>query len=135
MSDWWARWIGREFEPNGFNCWGLVREVYAWMLGIDLPAYGEISARDLMRVAREMGRGKDDGWLEVSEPREFDVALMRSGSGRCGRLVVHVGVMVDGLRVLHVEEASAAVVVPVRHFSVAGRIMGYRRHGDSCDLS
>lgn len=129
---WWSKWIGRPFGAERFNCWTLVCEVYADQLGITLPPYGEISARDLSRVAREMGRGKDDGWLPVERPREFDVALMRSGRG--GRLVVHVGVMIDGLRMLHVEEATAAVVVPVAHFSVAGRIMGYRRHV-SCDLS
>jgi hypothetical protein len=90
-----------------------------------LPAYGEISARDLMRVARAMDAAKDDGWAVPADRRALDVCLMRAPTG--GRRVVHVGVLVDAARLLHVEAASAAVIVPLTHFSVAGRILGYRR--------
>ena len=128
--DWFGKYIGLPFEdggrgPDRVDCWGLLRMCFRDRLGVDLPSYGEISARDLIRVARAMDAGKDDGWRAVSVPREMDVALMRSGRG--GSRVVHVGVMVDHRRVLHVEAASAAAVVPVTHFSVAGRIVGYRR--------
>ena len=125
--DWFAPYVGLPFGdgPGQLTCWGLVRRVYADRAGVDLPAYGEISAKDLIRVARAMAAAKDDGWLAVSVPQALDVALMRSGRG--GAAVVHVGVMVDNARVLHVEAASAAVVVPIRHHSIAGRIVGYRR--------
>lgn len=128
--EWWERYIGAPFldggrGPDSYDCWGLVREVYARMLGVDLPSYGEISARDLVRVARAMDAGKGDGWRAVGVPQALDVCLMRSGRG--GIAVVHVGVMVDARRVMHVEAATAAVVVPVTHSSVAGRIVGYRR--------
>lgn len=124
---WASDYVGLPFGEGAgqVTCWSLVRRVYADHLGIDLPAYGEISARDLLRVARAMGAGKDDGWRAVSPPREFDVCIMRGPQG--GSAVVHVGVMVDARRVLHVEAATAAVIVPVSHFSVAGRILGYRR--------
>lgn len=128
--DWWSEYIGLPFEdcgrgPNGYDCWGLVRRVYFDRLGLELPSYGEISARDLARIARAMEAVKDEGWTQTLTPRSLDVVLMRSGRG--GRRVVHVGVMVDGARVLHVEEATAAAVVPITHFSVVGRIIGYRR--------
>lgn len=128
--DWWHRYIGLPFQDGGrgphvFDCWGLVRDVYARELGVVLPSYGEISAHDLVRVAREMSAGQDDGWWLIGTPAPFDVCLMRAPRGRAA--VVHVGVMVDGRRVLHIEAATAAVVVPVTHFSVAGRVMGYRR--------
>jgi hypothetical protein len=99
--------------------------VYSDLLSVDLPEYGEISARDLVRVARAMKRGADDGWDVVRDPKEFDVVLMRSGSG--GVSVVHVGVMVSESRMLHVEQATSSVIVPLRHISVVGRIVGYRR--------
>ena len=102
-----------------------IRLVYADRLGADLPTYGEISARDLARIARTMEVGKDDGWQAVTAPQELDVVLMRSVRG--GARVVHVGVMIDARRMLHVEEATASVVVPVSHMSVAGRIVGFRR--------
>lgn len=128
--DWWSEYVGLPFQdggrgPQAYDCWGLVVRVYQDRLGIALPSYGEISARDLARIARAMEAGKDDGWQVIETPQALDVALMRSGRG--GQRVVHVGVMVDARRVLHVEEAAAAAVVPVAHFSVAGRIIGYRR--------
>ena len=125
--DWYAKYIGLPFgEGQGeVTCWSLVARIYRECLAIDLPAYGEISARDLVRVARTMEARKDDGWQAVNDPRAFDVCLMRAPRG--GAVVAHVGVMIDAQRVLHVEAASAAVVVPVKHFTVAGRILGYRR--------
>ncbi|MCA3794579.1 MAG: hypothetical protein IOC66_20125 [Burkholderia sp.] len=125
--DWYAKYIGLPFgEGQGeVTCWSLVARIYRECLAIDLPAYGEISARDLVRVARTMEARKDDGWQAVERPQAFDVCLMRAPRG--GAVVAHVGVMIDAQRVLHVEAASAAVVVPVKHFTVAGRILGYRR--------
>lgn len=124
---WWHPYIGLPFGESAaqVTCWSLVRRVYAQHLGHDLPAYGEISARDLVRVARAMESGKNDGWDMPDQPAAFDVVLMRSPRG--GSAVVHVGVLTDADHVLHVEAATAAVRVPLRHFSVAGRILGYRR--------
>jgi cell wall-associated NlpC family hydrolase len=124
---WFHRYIGLPFGdgPGEVNCWTLVCQIYANELGVDLPRYGEISSRDLMRIARAMDQGKDDGWRVVSPPRAFDVALMRGPEG--GTRIVHVGVMIDGTRMLHVEEECDAVVVPVSHWTVANRITGYRR--------
>lgn len=119
---WWGAYIGLPFEAA--NCWALVRRVYHDRLGIDLPEYGEISARDLVRVARAMDAGAaQECWRSVRVPREFDVVLMRRG-----RAVVHVGVMTGPRYLLHTELATDAVHVPLSHPSVAGRVVGYRRH-------
>lgn len=128
---WWARYIGVPFRdggrgPDAYDCWGLVRAAYADRLGVELPDHGEISARDLVRVARAMNGGQAaEPWVAVEVPEEMDVCLMVSGRG--GAAVVHVGVMTGPAHLLHIEAASAAVVVPLRHHSVAGRIRGYRR--------
>lgn len=126
--NWWGSYVGLPFGEGAgeVTCWSLICRVYADHLAISLPAYGDISARDLLRVAKAMGAGKDDGWRVPAVPAPFDVCLMRSARG--GAAVVHVGVVTIAGQILHVEAASAAVVVPVTHFSVAGRIMGYRRH-------
>lgn len=125
--NWAASYVGIPFGmgPGELTCWGLVRRIYGDLLGIDLPSYGEISAHDLLRVARAMARGKDDGWRTVAPPQDLDVCLMRGPQG--GASVLHVGVMAGPRHVLHVEAATAAVLVPITHFSVAGRILGYRR--------
>lgn len=125
---WWERYVGLPFgEAAGqVTCWGLVVLVYRRELGIELPLYGEISAHDLIRIAKAMKAGDaQDGWRVVGTPGAFDVVAMRGPNG--GSAVVHVGVMIDGTRMLHVEEASHAVIVPVTHWTVAARITGYRR--------
>lgn len=127
---WWARYIGLPFAdggrgPHAFDCWGLVRQIYADQLGVDLPSYGEISAKDLARVARAMESGDSIDLWQPCEPEPLAVVGMRSGRG--GRRVVHVGVMLDRLRMIHVEEAAATAIVPINHFSVAGRIICFRR--------
>ncbi|MCV2870629.1 C40 family peptidase [Defluviimonas sp. WL0002] len=127
--NWWDAYVGLPFgEGRGeVTCWSLVVRVFAERRGIALPTYGEISARDLARIARTMGRAQlGETWAAVSAPAQFDVAIMRSGSGRAA--IVHVGVMIDATRMLHVEAASHAVVVPITHHSVRGRIAGFRRY-------
>jgi cell wall-associated NlpC family hydrolase len=130
--NWWGRYVGLPFEDGGrgpetVDCWGLLRLVYAEQRGIDLPSYGEISAHDLLSLARKMGEVKDyDCWQPVTDPQEFDAVIMRPSDGR--NSIIHVGTMIDAKRMLHVEQASAAVIVPIRHYSVTGRISGFRRY-------
>lgn len=89
--EWYAKYIGLPFgEAAGqVTCWSLVKRVYADHMALELPAYGEISARDLVRVARTMEARKDDGWQAVTDPQAFDVCLMRAAGwvcrGPCGR--------------------------------------------------
>lgn len=129
MTDWWSGYVGLPFVdggrgPLGYDCWGLVRAVYSDRLGVGLPSYGEISAADLVRVSRQMEASRNDGWVECG-PEPLAVALMTTTA--TGRRIAHVGVMVDERRVMHVMRATLTAVVPVTHFSVAGRIVGYRR--------
>lgn len=129
---WWVPYVGLPFadggrDLSGVDCWGLVRLVYAREIGIDLPAYGEISAADLLRVAHAMRAGAlSDHWRAVAAPGAFDVVLMRASTG--GQMVVHVGVMADSRRVLHAEPAAGSALVPVDHYTIRGRIAGYRRY-------
>lgn len=127
--EWFSRYVGRPFGrgPGEVTCWSLVREVYARELQIDLPEFGDIDPCDLIRVAREMRAGKDAGpWCEPRRPGVFDVVLMRSARG--GRAVCHVGLIADVAVVLHAEEATGSVLVPIDHFTIRGRIVGFRRY-------
>lgn len=143
----WAQaYVGIPFGhgPGQETCWTLIRRVYREQLGIDLPEFGDASAAYVAAMARLMRRrgSTDDlraaqavvdreiergqagaAWRAVARPRAFDVALVRTGDA-----IRHVGVMVDPRRLLHVERASHAVIVPVAHWSVRHRMAGYRRH-------
>jgi cell wall-associated NlpC family hydrolase len=119
---WWGDYIGRPFSQA--NCWQLVRAVFAEQRGIDLPEYGEISAADLMAVARGMrAEAVTPRWREVSRPEPFDVVTMRKH-----KLIIHVGVITRAGWVLHTEEATGAVHVRLDHQSVAGRIVNFQRY-------
>ena len=123
----WGKYIGVPFVDGGrdlagFDCWGAIWLAYRER-GIKLPSYGEVSALDLRRVAREI-EGGQEAWRPVKTPREFDVVLLRIQSRAW---VGHVGLMVDGRRMLHTEKASAAVVVPLDHYTVRTRVAGFRR--------
>lgn len=129
---WHNRYVGVPFvdggrDMAGLDCWGLVRLIYADQLGITLPSYGEISARDLLGVARAI-EGGQEAWRVSELPDAFDVVAMRFYSRSW---VGHVGVMVDSKKLIHVEKATAAVVVPLGHPSVRFRIAGFRRHREA----
>lgn len=126
-APWWGRYVGLPFgeAPGEVACWGLVCMVYRDLLGITLPAYGEISAHDLRRISRAMEAGADDGWAVPDRPGPFDVVLMRGPQG--GARIVHVGILTEPGQMLHVEAASHAVTVPLDHWSIRARIAGFRR--------
>ena len=96
---------GRDFD--GCDCWGLVRLIYKNELGIVLPTYGEISALDVARVAREMDFGKSL-WREVERPKRFDLALLRNLAR--GGLYSHIGIYVDDKRIMHTTAAMGVTV-------------------------
>lgn len=143
---WWGAYIGRSFGDQN-ECWSLVREVYLDRLKIDLPAYGEVSAEYVAAVAairsgdvgrlvearRQVTRAFEAGqavecWKnDIVEPEVYDIVRM-GGKNQDRRRVVHVGVVVDKHRMLHVEKATGSVVVPLGHVTVAGRILGFSRH-------
>ena len=126
---WWGPYVGSPFvdggrDIEGLDCWGLVRLAFADHLGIELPDYGEVSARDLLRVARAIGGGQE-AWEAVEHPRAFDVALLRLYSRSW---IGHVGLMIDARHMLHTERASAAAVVQLDHYTVRDRLAGFRRY-------
>lgn len=124
-----APYVGLPFgtAPGQVTCWSLVRWFYLDQFGVDLPAFGDIDPADLVRVAREMKRGEAETcWQEPARPVTGDVVLMRSGRG--GRAICHVGVLADCRRVLHAEEDTGSVIVPIDHFTIRNRIAGFRRY-------
>lgn len=130
---WFDKYVGMPFADGGrtntgVDCWGLVRLIYSTELQIDLPSYADISAHNLIEVARNITRGKDgEEWIDVipTGVAEFDVCVMKHyGRNRVG----HVGIMLDKSTLLHVEQGCETVKVPVSHFTIRERIACYRRH-------
>lgn len=134
---WASRYVGIPFAEDGLtragcHCWGLVRLVLAEQCGIaDLPTYGEHSAADLIAAARFFrGEPLGDPWIKVDRPQAFDVVLMTAmaGQGRPSVVAGHCGVMVDAQTVLHVWEATAAVLMGLSHHLIRHKVLGFYRH-------
>lgn len=141
----WAQsWIGLPFDPEdrdpGCHCWGLVRRVLAAEKHLRLPAYAETSARELVAAASRFRRESDTRpWMRVGPSgriaerdsdvpaQAYDVVLM-SGVAEGKRAPIHCGILVSPRHVLHVEATTASVAVPLTHWSVAHRIIGFFRH-------
>jgi cell wall-associated NlpC family hydrolase len=124
---WCEKYVGLPFVDHGrtmdgVDCWGLVRIVMKNERNIDLPSYGEISATELLTVTKTIStEANREPWHTVKKPQTFDVVLMRGKP-------LHVGIMVSNTQVLHVEEATASVLLPITHNAIKQRIVGFRRH-------
>jgi len=135
MSTRWAeKYVGLPFVDGGrgwagVDCWGLVRLVFKTEAGIDLPTYGEISARQLVEVSSKIEADSSvEPWVPVSLYRKLDVAVM------IGR-PLHVGVLVDPQRVLHVEQHTCTVMLSLDHETIRRRLLRVHRHRAMMDIA
>lgn len=135
---WEARYIGAPYNetggPPGYHCWSLVRAVLANEAGILFPTYGEISARDVMAIAREMGTIPTFVSRVLPEQAQpFDIVLM-SGRARLTdgskprRANVHCGVMMNRNCLLHTEEGVDVHFLPLTHPAIRFRLVALYRH-------
>lgn len=121
---WAADYLGKPWRigangPTHYDCWGLVRAVYADRLQIALPAAGlefDDMAKQLEVFRDHPERGR---WSQVARPTEYDAVLMAHG-----RYPVHVGVWIEAgpsQRVLH-----ACRPAVIAQDTVALKAHGYR---------
>jgi cell wall-associated NlpC family hydrolase len=118
--------LGWDF--SGVHCWGLIHLIYKTELNIDLPTYGDTSAKDLRALSRKITNGYDgEKWLPIERDglKIFDVIVMKFlGSRRIG----HVGLYIGNNQVMHCEGATDVAIVPFTHHTVKHRIAAFRRH-------
>ena len=101
---------------DGADCWGLVRLVYAGLLGISLDDYEYSSLRD----AGALIEAHRHEWLECTEPLRFAVVVLRNGHAP-----MHCGIVIDSERMLHTIEGGSSVVQRFTAPDFAPRIVGY----------
>lgn len=133
MMHWSTRFVGlpwadRGRDRAGCDCWGLVRLVYADVLGISLPTYvDDYPSTEELREIDELIRGALGAgpWIEITDVREFDVVLFG-----VGRFDSHIGVMVDPRRMLHMMGRDAAKIEAIDTSVWSRRRRGVWRHRD-----
>jgi cell wall-associated NlpC family hydrolase len=110
------RFIGTPYKHRGrdlrgWDCWGCARLIFQWATGIALPSWST--------VADAMASGS---WRQVDPPRRLDFVLMRGEP-------CHVGLMIDGQRMIHVErDGPGTVVAGLDDIAIRNRIVGFWRH-------
>jgi hypothetical protein len=94
--------------------------------GVEVPTYGAISAMDLHSVSDAVADALTSGtWPTVTDHRPLDVVVMRGVGRSC-----HMGILVEPARLLHIEAGLNSVCIPLKHPSVAFRILSVHRHRD-----
>ncbi len=137
---WSHRYIGIPYRDKGrtgrgLDCWGLVRLVYADLLGIELPSYddsyvsagGDLSERQQI-AAIVAGAQAGGDWIEVGKPDEFDILVFR-----IGRHDSHVAIWAGQRRMLHVEETGDSVRLELASQWLP-RLAGIHRHRQAAEL-
>lgn len=109
--------FNRKPDFSGCNCWGLVYLVFQHELGIDLPSYGELSAKRIREVHKEVHSSKGvPPWQYRVEPGTeglYDVAVFK-GVVRGQEAETHVGIITKPGWCLHTTPESGVVHVPFR---------------------
>jgi len=132
IGHWSAAYVGIPWADHGrsraagCDCWGLVRLIYAEELGISLPSYLEAYAT--VEECREIDAAIRDGaagssWVRVATAEAYDVAVMR-----IGRHVMHVGVMIDGRRMINMVDRLGSRIEAIDGALWARRVVGIHRH-------
>jgi hypothetical protein len=123
---WATDLIGRPYRrgahgPDEFDCWGLVRHVFATVHGIDMPVVtvGSLDDATLDNVAAIKRAAQVSGWRPSGDHTmaEHDIVLMNGLEGR------HVGVMVranGALLLLHCVEQLGVCVQPLADLARSG---------------
>lgn len=126
---WAGKYVGLEFDEARCTCWSLVRQVLRDECGVEVDPFAAIKSWESPRiheiVAAEISR---DDWRKVDRPQPFDVAVMWVVRRLGPRTLSHIGVVVPGGRLLHIERETLSVCVKLSHWSVADRIAAFYRH-------
>jgi len=124
------RFVGIPYVPHGrdydgADCWGLIYLYYRDVLCRPVPSY---AAEMQTREFRPRGIGqlivaeRDAHWVEMAEPRQGDVVLMRNGPHHN-----HVGIRLDGGRLLHSDGPGPSCIERLDAMHLRNRIVGYYR--------
>lgn len=119
--------------PEVFDCWGLVRYVFATRYGVEMPAVAvDDPSADNVRAIREASRRS--GWrpCDALLPAEGDIVLMHGIDGP------HVGVMVEAdgaLLMLHAVQGAGVCAQTLAQVRGCGfsDLQLWRRRSDAAE--
>jgi probable lipoprotein NlpC len=113
-------------DRKGFDCWGLVRDVYDKHCGISLPSYDKIyqsTVHDGKDISAKILEQRSKEWITVTEPLEFDVIIMRMRG-----LPMHVGLVTRPSFMLHCHEGVGVSHENYTSARWVNRVVGFARY-------
>lgn len=121
----YSKYIGLEFESNGrspnYDCWGLCILVLREQFGYELPDYSDdyFSSSDKFNIPLLVFEERKK-WGKVDSPNAGNVVLFNIGG-----LPVHVGVVIDETRMLHIAEGLNACIEDFTNKKWISRLEGF----------
>lgn len=119
MTHWSTAYLGTPWVAGESDCWNMARRVWREHFGLDV-AFVDVGRASPLESRRALREADLSDWDPVSEAREGDAVLMAMGGGPC-----HVGIWLDGGRVLHAIEGAGVIISPASGLG----LLGYRVHG------
>lgn len=112
--------------PDSFDCWGMVRYVYAELFNIALQDFSHLSPKDVKSCSAQFEAGAvSEDWVQLDEPEHgCIVAMSRS------KVIHHVGLWVDidGGTCIHALDGASVIAQKVQSLrnSNFSKILFYR---------
>lgn len=109
-------WVSGARGPREFDCWGLLVHVYRKTLGIELPPYPNVDAKDTLKVTRLLVAGAEQ-WEKIQAPEPFCAVGMSSNLR-----INHVGLWlpVDDGGILHAADNRGVVFQSIQSVRMSG---------------
>ncbi|KFF50451.1 hypothetical protein GY26_01815 [Gammaproteobacteria bacterium MFB021] len=105
--------------PDAYDCWGLVRLVYAERLGIALPSHVGYDATLSAHTASLIEQGRP-GWRAVADPEPYDVVLLNVAG-----VPNHIGLVVAPGWMLHTTQQKSACIENYQRVTWRNRVEGF----------
>lgn len=121
-------YIDKGRDRAGVDCWGLVWLIHKKMRGIELPSFHDRYTLPADRkiianlIAGELIEPFD--WIAPGDEATFDCVLMREAGE-----VRHVGMIIGGGRLIHIQRGEMSRVESYRDGIIRSRIVGFYRYG------
>lgn len=130
---WWNKYLDFKFEDKGRNpksgdCWGLLLQIYKNELDITVPDYTEFYQNTMDRQAlADLIKQEKKTWVEVKEPKEFDVVIINMRG-----VPMHIGVVTRNGFMIHCSRGVNTSHEKYNGIKWRNKIVGFERHSSLC---
>lgn len=130
LPEWCGDYIGLKYKDmgrgnDGYDCWGLVREIWGKEYGLEVPSYRPDyeSAEKNKSVEKAIRQGIEQEWYEVDDPVPGDGLVLRVRA-----VPIHIGLIIEPPKFIHIFKGTRSVIADFTSMRWNQRIVGFYRH-------